>query len=229
MAAGAHWAYVELGWGGFWAWDPVENAPCCPGWPSSRSFTRPWSPSAGGLRPARRRSVAPRAGVPRLRPVAAGRVPHPVGGHGLGPRLRRGPGRRTGAAGAARDDVGGHDRAHDPSSPAGRGGACRGADPGRGGVGQQHPVAGPFVVIAFGLLYPLASGDGLVVTGRYFAVVTAPLALAVLAAIGVGPRLGRRPRPWRGRGRPFAPPGGACRRWGRRLWASTVAGRCRSP
>ncbi len=23
---GAWWAYVELGWGGFWAWDPVENA-----------------------------------------------------------------------------------------------------------------------------------------------------------------------------------------------------------
>lgn len=25
MVAGANWAYVELGWGGFWAWDPVEN------------------------------------------------------------------------------------------------------------------------------------------------------------------------------------------------------------
>jgi cytochrome c-type biogenesis protein CcmF len=23
---GAQWAYVELGWGGYWAWDPVENA-----------------------------------------------------------------------------------------------------------------------------------------------------------------------------------------------------------
>ena len=23
---GAWWAYVELGWGGYWAWDPVENA-----------------------------------------------------------------------------------------------------------------------------------------------------------------------------------------------------------
>jgi cytochrome c-type biogenesis protein CcmF len=23
---GAKWAYVELGWGGYWAWDPVENA-----------------------------------------------------------------------------------------------------------------------------------------------------------------------------------------------------------
>lgn len=27
---GAWWAYVELGWGGFWGWDPVENASFLP-------------------------------------------------------------------------------------------------------------------------------------------------------------------------------------------------------
>ena len=27
---GAWWAYVELGWGGYWAWDPVENASLMP-------------------------------------------------------------------------------------------------------------------------------------------------------------------------------------------------------
>jgi len=27
---GMVWAYEELGWGGFWAWDPVENAACLP-------------------------------------------------------------------------------------------------------------------------------------------------------------------------------------------------------
>ncbi|MBI2853162.1 MAG: heme lyase CcmF/NrfE family subunit [Chloroflexi bacterium] len=27
---GAWWAYVELGWGGYWAWDPVENASFMP-------------------------------------------------------------------------------------------------------------------------------------------------------------------------------------------------------
>jgi len=27
---GAQWAYVELGWGGYWAWDPVENAALMP-------------------------------------------------------------------------------------------------------------------------------------------------------------------------------------------------------
>src|SRR5690606_4171615 len=34
---GAQWAYVELGWGGFWAWDPVENASFIP-WLTATAF-----------------------------------------------------------------------------------------------------------------------------------------------------------------------------------------------
>ncbi len=34
---GAQWAYVELGWGGFWAWDPVENAAIMP-WFTASAF-----------------------------------------------------------------------------------------------------------------------------------------------------------------------------------------------
>ncbi|MFC2018612.1 heme lyase CcmF/NrfE family subunit [Chloroflexota bacterium] len=30
LLIGAWWAYVELGWGGYWAWDPVENAGLMP-------------------------------------------------------------------------------------------------------------------------------------------------------------------------------------------------------
>lgn len=30
LLLGAQWAYVELGWGGYWAWDPVENAGLMP-------------------------------------------------------------------------------------------------------------------------------------------------------------------------------------------------------
>ena len=63
------------------------------------------------------------------------------------------------------------------------------------------------VAVGFGLLYPVLSGDGLIVTGRYFAVVTAPLALGVLSAIGVGPRLGWRPRPVAGGSQPPPPRG----------------------
>jgi cytochrome c-type biogenesis protein CcmF len=30
IVLGARWAYAELGWGGYWAWDPVENASLIP-------------------------------------------------------------------------------------------------------------------------------------------------------------------------------------------------------
>ncbi|MBI2889938.1 MAG: heme lyase CcmF/NrfE family subunit [Nitrospirae bacterium] len=30
IVLGGHWAYLELGWGGYWAWDPVENASFMP-------------------------------------------------------------------------------------------------------------------------------------------------------------------------------------------------------
>jgi cytochrome c-type biogenesis protein CcmF len=30
IVLGGQWAYVELGWGGYWAWDPVENASFLP-------------------------------------------------------------------------------------------------------------------------------------------------------------------------------------------------------
>jgi cytochrome c-type biogenesis protein CcmF len=30
IALGSYWAYYELGWGGWWAWDPVENASFMP-------------------------------------------------------------------------------------------------------------------------------------------------------------------------------------------------------
>jgi cytochrome c-type biogenesis protein CcmF len=34
---GSHWAYVEIGWGGYYAWDPVENAALMP-WLASTAF-----------------------------------------------------------------------------------------------------------------------------------------------------------------------------------------------
>jgi cytochrome c-type biogenesis protein CcmF len=34
---GAHWAYVEVGWGGYYGWDPVENAALMP-WLAATAF-----------------------------------------------------------------------------------------------------------------------------------------------------------------------------------------------
>jgi cytochrome c-type biogenesis protein CcmF len=37
IVLGGQWAYVELGWGGYWAWDPVENASLLP-WLTATAF-----------------------------------------------------------------------------------------------------------------------------------------------------------------------------------------------
>ena len=37
ITLGAMWAYMELGWGGFWGWDPVENSSFLP-WLSGTAF-----------------------------------------------------------------------------------------------------------------------------------------------------------------------------------------------
>ena len=37
LILGGQWAYEELGWGGFWAWDPVENAALMP-WLTGTAF-----------------------------------------------------------------------------------------------------------------------------------------------------------------------------------------------
>lgn len=54
IVTGGQWAYTELGWGGYWAWDPVENASLFP-WltstallhsllmPKERKKTKMWS------------------------------------------------------------------------------------------------------------------------------------------------------------------------------------------
>ena len=71
MAAGAHWAYVELGWGGYWAWDPVENGALLP-WLAGIAFlhsalvARP--PEADAPRPPHR----PMAPPPRVRTTVHG-------------------------------------------------------------------------------------------------------------------------------------------------------------
>ncbi len=37
VVLGARWSYTELGWGGYWAWDPVENASLLP-WLTGTAF-----------------------------------------------------------------------------------------------------------------------------------------------------------------------------------------------
>jgi cytochrome c-type biogenesis protein CcmF len=37
LTLGMIWAYEELGWGGYWGWDPVENAGLLP-WFTATAF-----------------------------------------------------------------------------------------------------------------------------------------------------------------------------------------------
>jgi cytochrome c-type biogenesis protein CcmF len=60
-------------------------------------------------------------------------------------------------------------------------------------------LVGLVATIGFGTVYPVlvrwVTGNEIVVTGRYFAVVATPLAVAVLGLLGVGPRLRWGPTP----------------------------------
>ncbi len=87
IALGSWWAYYELGWGGFWFWDPVENA----------SFM-PWLIAAALLHSRHRRGKArgaeeldDPAGDPRLRLLADRYVHRALGCADLGPCLRQRP------------------------------------------------------------------------------------------------------------------------------------------
>jgi cytochrome c-type biogenesis protein CcmF len=61
LVTGAIWAYVEVGWGGYWAWDPVENGALMP-WLAGLAFLHAARPAAA-LSP---RLLAGLAGLPLL-------------------------------------------------------------------------------------------------------------------------------------------------------------------
>ena len=98
IALGSYWAYYELGWGGWWFWDPVENA----------SFM-PWLAGTALLHSAivvekrdEPEELDHPARDPGLLALAARHLPGALGRADLGPRLRGRPGARRVRAGAAR-------------------------------------------------------------------------------------------------------------------------------
>jgi cytochrome c-type biogenesis protein CcmF len=182
LLAGAHWAYVELGWGGYWAWDPVENGGLLP-WLAGVAFVH-----AGVA--ARRRdgagstSAAGLAGLAFLLGL-------------LGSFLTR-----SGAS----ESVHAFAEARAVGWVLGAGVVVAAVATVAVVVRRRQPPAGADVVIAannvllvalavvigFGTVYPVIAGwfgaGGVIVTGRYFALVAAPLAVALLALLGVGPQ-----------------------------------------
>ncbi len=188
LLAGAHWAYVELGWGGYWAWDPVENGGLLP-WLAGVAFLH--AAVAARRRDGARATAA--AGLAGLAFVLGL----------LGSFLTRSGASESVHAFAEARAVGWVLGAGVVVA----GGAAvavlirrRPAGPGR-----RNPVidannallvalAG---VIGIGTVYPVIAGwfgaDRVIVTGRYFALVAAPLGVVLLALLGVGPPLLRSP------------------------------------
>ena len=87
IAMGSYWAYYELGWGGWWFWDPVENA-----------SLMPWLAGTALLHSARRDGKAQRAqGLdhpavdPGILAVAAWHLPGALGRADLGACVRDRP------------------------------------------------------------------------------------------------------------------------------------------
>lgn len=188
MLLGAHWAYAELGWGGYWAWDPIENAALLPWLALTVALHVPQ-----GRRPAAR-AVA--VVLPFLLAL-------------IGSTLTRSGATTSVHAFAEARDIGRaltvmvlfavvvtvgltfgawrHLRvvsSHDRHSPA--------AD-----LAATAVVATVLAVVLLGTLYPLArgwfGGDRLAVEGRFFSGTIAPVVLVGLIAL-VGH--GRRPPAW---------------------------------
>lgn len=197
MAIGAHWAYVEVGWGGFWAWDPVENTALLP-WLAAlaalhllRAGRR--APAAGAacgaLALAVLGTVLTRSGsapsvhafaedpdVGRaLWAVAAAAVAAPVVAWRLRP-LAAGPGDRAGGDGGDRSERGREARARALGTAAAAGAAV------------------VLVVVLAGTLRPLVGDAAVAVEGAFYSRLAGPVAVAGAAALVAG---GLVHRPWR--------------------------------
>ncbi|KAI1690696.1 cytochrome C assembly protein domain-containing protein [Ditylenchus destructor] len=75
ITAGSYWAYCELGWGGWWFWDPVENASFMP-WLAATALLHSVNVLAARDGPAR---LDADAGGRRLLDVDGRHLPGPLG------------------------------------------------------------------------------------------------------------------------------------------------------
>lgn len=191
LLAGAHWAYVELGWGGYWAWDPVENGGLLP-WLAGVAFLHAAVAArghgGGSAPPASAAALASLAfalgllGSFLTRSGASASVHAFAESRAVGWVL----GITLAAASVATLVVLARHRrpARQPLSVS-AGGAVK---------ANNLLLVGLVVVIGFGTVFPVLArgltGERVVVTGRYFALVATPFAVVMLALLGIGPRLG---------------------------------------
>jgi len=188
MVAGAHWAYAELGWGGYWAWDPVENTALLP-WLAVSAFLH-WS--------VRLREGESRATVTGPALVLAAFV---LGI--LGTLLTR-SGSAPSVHSFAQDDAIGRAllallaivvavAVWTLCSAFGRRRVTQGAASLRQNAlgAQMGLVVAALAVVLAGTVYPVVARRTVAVGGHYFAAFVGPIAVLVLGLVAVGPQLGR--------------------------------------
>jgi cytochrome c-type biogenesis protein CcmF len=180
LLAGAHWAYVELGWGGYWAWDPVENGGLLP-WLAGVAFVHA---AAGGRHTRAAAGLAGLAFVLGLLGSFLTRSGASQSVHAFAEARAVGWVLGLALVGTAVATVA--RLARRPPAP---------ARTDRVIAANNVLLVALAVVIGFGTVYPLVAGDGVIVTGRYFAIVAAPLAVALLVLLGAAPRRSRRLAP----------------------------------
>ena len=189
IALGSAWAYYELGWGGWWFWDPVENASFMPWLVGHRAH-----PFARGHREARHvPQLDGAARDRRLLALARGHLPRALGRAHLGARLRH--------RSAARHL---HPRSSSCSWWAARSRSSRGARRAWAWARASTPVSRESLLLAnnvllavalaavlLGTLYPLfldALGMGKISVGPpYFDTVFVPLMAPAIFLMAVGP------------------------------------------
>ncbi len=190
IALGSWWAYYELGWGGYWFWDPVENASLLP-WLTGTALLH--SAIVVEKREALKVwTVLLAIGTFSLQPVR--HLPGALGHPELGALLRQ----RPGARGVHPGPAGHRDRR--------LAAVVRAARPGLGASGLFAPISreGALVlnnillcsiaaVVITGTTYPLFAdllfGAKLSVGAPFFNATVLPLAVPVFAAMSVGPVL----------------------------------------
>jgi cytochrome c-type biogenesis protein CcmF len=189
ITAGSYWAYYELGWGGWWFWDPVENASLMP-WLAAtallhsvsvlatRNALRAWTIMLAlvAFTMSMAGTFLVRSGI--LTSVHAFAVDPERGAFILGLMLLY-----TGAAFVLFALRIGTVRQGEPFQIVSREGAI---------IVNNIFLSTILAVVLIGTLYPLAAeamGDKISVGPPYFNKATAPIALLLMVALLIGPML----------------------------------------
>ncbi|MBE1874881.1 cytochrome c-type biogenesis CcmF C-terminal domain-containing protein [Myceligenerans pegani] len=198
VALGAWWSYAVLGWGGYWAWDPVENASLLP-WLASTALVHSVGPRTRGGHWSG--WAVTLSGLAFVLVVLAQLLTrsgivesvHAFTTSTLGPALAVSLG-AVAVPWAVLLVVRGRSRA-----------GVRGGSPARHGIrgtaldGQRTVLTVVLVVVATGTLLPtvllLATGERFSVGPPWYQRTLAPFALLLLVLLAAAPWLSVRPRP----------------------------------